>query len=91
MPKHNQFFITFRDSQKRDPNSYVEDSGKIGIEIILNSIHYNLGLKFMIAGRLATDNLWLVRNIPGEGDDDVESEADPIYRYGHYFKLDSAG
>ena len=32
-----------------------------------------------------------MRNIPGEGDDDIESEADPIYRYGHFFKLDIAG
>lgn len=45
----------------------------------------------MIAGKLTTHSLWLVRNVPGEGDDDLQSEADPHYRYGHFFKLDAAG
>ena len=91
MPKHKQFFITFSDALKRDPNAYVEDTGKIEVEINLSSIHYNLGLKYKTAGKITTDSLWLVRNLAGEGDDDDESEKDPIYRYGHYFKLDSVG
>ena len=48
-------------------------------------------MKYKIAGSLSTFSLWLIRNIPGEGDNDIESEADPIYRYGHFFKLDGAG
>ena len=48
-------------------------------------------MKYKTAGNLTTYSLWLIRNIPGEGDDDVESEADPLYRYGHFFKLDGAG
>ena len=91
MVKYQAFFLTFRDTQKREPNTYFEDSGKIEVENILSSIHYNLGLQFKIAGKLTTHSLWLIRNIPGEGDDDVDSDAGPIYRYGHYFKLDSAG
>lgn len=91
MVRHKQFFIIFRDKEKRDLNAYEGDTGKLAIENILSSIHYNLGLEHKIAGKLTTFSLWLIRNIPGEGDDDIDSDAGPIFRYGHFFKLDSDG
>ena len=71
MPKYKEFFIVFRDTETRDPNTLNEETKKIEIENILSSIHYNLGLKYKIAGTLSTFSLWLIRNIPGEGDNNV--------------------
>ena len=69
----------------------MEDTRKIAVENTLSSIHYSLGLSFITAGKLTTFSLWLVRNVPCEGDGDLESLAEPQYRYGHFFKLDSSG
>ena len=91
MGKSKQFFIIFRDTWKRDLNAFFEETKLTEVDNILGSIHYNLSTKYKHAGNLTIYSHWLVRNIPGEGDDDDESEADPIYRYGHYFKLDAAG
>jgi hypothetical protein len=91
MVKIKEFYITFIDTDKRDPNAYVEDTRKIAVENILSSIHYNLGTDFKTAGKLTTFSLWLVRNVPGESDGDLENEVGPNYRYGHFFKLDGSG
>ena len=52
MGKCKEFFIVFMDTEKRDPNAYVEGTRKTEVENLLRSIHYNLLLKNGTAGNL---------------------------------------